>query len=110
MRLLGQRPRYQEGPPEGAGLVGLPPLGAEEAEDPISNTASSSPPDDMPSISTASPPLPTRSERRSRQKARRIAGSSSGRTARGRGFMNDWGSRDLLEVKERTRLRTACWL
>jgi len=28
MRLLGQRPRYQEGPPEGADDVGKPPLGA----------------------------------------------------------------------------------
>ncbi len=28
MRLLGQRPRYQEGPPEGAGSVRSPPLGA----------------------------------------------------------------------------------
>ena len=28
MRLLGQRPRYQEGPPEGAGSVRWPPEGA----------------------------------------------------------------------------------
>jgi hypothetical protein len=28
MRLLGQRPRYQEGPPEGAGCAWQPPLGA----------------------------------------------------------------------------------
>src|SRR5512146_2759372 len=28
MRLLGQRPRYQEGPPEGAGPVRWPPSGA----------------------------------------------------------------------------------
>ena len=35
MRLLGQRPRYQEGPPEGAGHIQLPPLGAGKAEDPI---------------------------------------------------------------------------
>ena len=35
MRLLGQRPRYQEGPPEGAGHVRLPPLGAGKAEEPI---------------------------------------------------------------------------
>ena len=34
MRLLGQRPRYQEGPPEGADDVGKPPLGAGGSADP----------------------------------------------------------------------------
>ena len=34
MRLLGQRPRYQEGPPEGAGFVRLPPSGAGTRERP----------------------------------------------------------------------------
>src|SRR5688500_13023241 len=33
MRLLGQRPRYQEGPPEGAGHVRWPPPGARRSAD-----------------------------------------------------------------------------
>jgi hypothetical protein len=45
------------------------------------------PPDNWPSLSTTSTSMPTRSGRRSRQKARWIAGSCSGRTPRGRGFM-----------------------
>src|SRR4051794_24760764 len=41
MRLLGQRPRYQEGPPEGAGHVGWPPSGARSSEEPARTKESS---------------------------------------------------------------------
>src|SRR4051812_177834 len=86
MRLLGQRPRYQEGPPEGAGHVRLPPPGAGKPEVPIGD-APTRPlldhRDHRHGRSTLSHQEPGRLPR----KARRIAGSSSGHTATGRGFM-----------------------
>src|SRR5512135_3228142 len=89
MRLHGQRPWYQDGPPEGAGPVGSPPSGAMK-----------SPERRYPFLTTAVAIGDSLFSRRPgshqfnrpvllRQKARRIAGSSSGHTARGRGFMDE---------------------
>src|SRR3954452_9797441 len=97
MRLLGQRPRYQEGPPEGAGHVGWP-LGGEEFSGPrpsrlvarperpaqATPPASPRPPEDRRRrTSPASPRSGGASSRAGAEpEARRIARSSSGRTAR----------------------------
>ena len=70
-------------PPEGAVSVGLPPLGAGKSEDLIGDTVSPTPCRLNPSMT----PKAVHSDRRgSRRKARRIARSSSGLTARGRGI------------------------
>src|SRR5262245_32651865 len=79
MRLLGQRPRYQEGPPRGPATWGSPVGGGD-----VKWTGAS------PDRSAEAPPT-SLSEGRGQderpEKARRIARSSSGHTARGRGFM-----------------------
>jgi hypothetical protein len=65
----------------------LPPLGAERAEEPIGGITARPHSVDIQRIPMTPGRYPTRSGGRSGKKARRIARSSSGHTARGRGFM-----------------------
>src|SRR5436305_15179660 len=76
MRLLGQRPRYQEGPPEGAGHVGWP-LGGEEFSGPRPSRLVARPERPTPANPPASPRPPEDRRRRTSPESPRPGGSRS---------------------------------
>src|SRR5262245_22912285 len=95
MRLLGRRPRYQEGPPRGGRLREVAPVGGEDVDQTRPRPRCST---------TAYPTLTSWMPRpaRSSEEVHRNARSSSGRTARGRGFMKvtvQCLERDVIPVR-----------